>query len=84
MIPAGALTRATNVTVLPAALPSGTNTTALVTGTAYEFGPAGTTFAAPVTLTIQYNAASIPSGGMLASLLSSTIADLPQFLSLYP
>src|SRR5205809_877259 len=47
VIPAGALSQPTGITVLPAMLPSGTSTSALVGGTAYDFGPTGTMFASP-------------------------------------
>ena len=75
VIPAGALSRATDITVLPAIINSGTNTAALVTGTAYEFGPPGTTFAAPVTVTIQYNPAAIPSGMAESTLRLFTLVN---------
>lgn len=62
VIPPNALSQSTGLTVIPAALPTGTVVSALVGGTVYDFGPTGTTFTAPVTITIQYDPAHIPSG----------------------
>src|SRR6266702_8133523 len=62
VIPAGALSQPTGITVLPAMLSSGTSTSALVGGTAYDFGPTGTMFASPVMVSIQYNPANVPAG----------------------
>src|SRR6266566_7361115 len=62
VIPAGALSQPTGITVLPAIFPSGTSTSALVGGTAYDFGPTGTMFASPVMVSMQYNPANIPAG----------------------
>jgi adhesin/invasin len=58
-VPAGAVTQNTSMTVTA-------STTApanprLLTGTAFDFGPPGLTFAQPVTLTIKYNPALVPS-----------------------
>ncbi|PYO28248.1 MAG: hypothetical protein DMD73_06370 [Gemmatimonadetes bacterium] len=44
-----------------AALPPATDVSALVGGTAYELGPSGTTFAAPITVAVQYAPAGIPA-----------------------
>src|SRR6266705_4231505 len=68
VIPAGALSQPTGITVLPAMLPSGTSTSALVGGTAYDFGPTGTMFASPVAVMMQYSPAQLP-GGMAESTL---------------
>ena len=68
VIPAGALSQPAALTVLPAMLPSGTSTSALVGGTAYEFGPTGTMFASPVAVMMQYSPAQLP-GGMAESTL---------------
>src|SRR6266700_7319626 len=68
IIPAGALSQPTGITVLPAMLPSGTSTSALVGGTAYDFGPTGTMFASPVAVMMQYSPAQLP-GGMAESTL---------------
>src|SRR2546426_4406967 len=62
VVPPGAVSQPTGITVVPATLASGTNTTALVGGTAFDFGPTGTVFAAPVTLTIQYDPPNVPPG----------------------
>jgi len=62
VIPAGALSQPTGITVLPAMLPSGTSTSALVGGTAYDFGPTGTMFASPVAVRMLYNPAMLPNG----------------------
>ncbi len=68
VIPAGAVSQPTGITVLPAILPSGTSTSALVGGTAYDFGPSGTMFASPVAVMMQYSPAQLP-GGMAESTL---------------
>src|SRR6266550_4355952 len=68
VIPAGALSQPAALTVLPAMLPSGTSTSALVGGTAYDFGPTGTMFASPVAVMMQYSPAQLP-GGMAESTL---------------
>src|SRR6266571_423973 len=62
VIPAGALSQPTGITVLPAMLSSGTSTSALVSGTAYDFGPTGTMFASPVAVMMQYSPAQLPAG----------------------
>src|SRR3989449_1425478 len=62
VIPAGALSQPAALTVLPAMLPSGTSTSALVGGTAYDFGPTGTMFASPVAVTVDYSPAQLPAG----------------------
>ena len=79
VVPPGAVAQPTGITVSPATLPSGTNTTALVGGTAYDFGPTGTVFAAPVKLTIQYNQTKIPAG-----MAESTTFQLPPICSTLP
>ncbi|MEZ4457426.1 MAG: Ig-like domain-containing protein [Gemmatimonadales bacterium] len=68
VVPAGAVTAATTVTVTenpsPPALPDLTATPATlfaVKGTSYTFGPEGTTFSAPVTVTVKYDPTRIPS-----------------------
>ena len=55
------LTQSIGLTVQPAALPPATDVSALVGGTAYELGPSGTTFAAPITVAVQYAPAGIPA-----------------------
>jgi uncharacterized protein YjdB len=58
VIPAGALTSGTTVTVAPASSAPGMS--GLVAGAAYEFGPSGTTFAVPVVISITYDPAMLP------------------------
>lgn len=58
-IPAGALATTLPISVAPVAAP--TAPTSVREGTAYQLGPSGTTFAAPVTLTIEYPAAQLDS-----------------------
>ncbi len=55
-IPAGALTSSAAITIAPAANPPANPR--LVTGTAHDFGPSGTTFAQPVTVRLKYSAAA--------------------------
>lgn len=57
VIPAGALNQATDITVSTVFKPPAGNI-----GTAYEFGPDGTIFSKPVTISINYDKASLPSG----------------------
>jgi uncharacterized protein YjdB len=59
-VPAQALATATGITVTPAANPQADPK--LIPGTAYDFGPNGTAFAQPVTITIKYDAAAVPAG----------------------
>ena len=75
VLPAGALSQPTGVTVLPAAPPPGTSLTTIVDGTIYEFGPAGTTFAVPATITIHFAPAAIPSGESEATLRLFTLVN---------
>src|SRR3972149_10174401 len=57
VLPSGALSQDTGITVAVVSnQPSGN------IGTAYEFGPDGTTFNKPVTISITYDEASLPSG----------------------
>lgn len=65
-VPAGALATATTLTVEPTEDPVGNEH--LVAGTSYEFGPDGTQFAQPVTLTLKYDPAKLPAGASPASL----------------
>lgn len=60
-IPAGALTATLPISVTP--LPAPPSPAGVVTGTAFELGPTGTTFAQPVTLEFSY-----PSTGAVDSL----------------
>jgi len=59
-IPPGALTATKNITVAPAATPPPNNR--LMPGTAFEFGPNGTSFAAQVTISIKYDPATLTGG----------------------
>jgi uncharacterized protein YjdB len=52
VVPPGALAQDVPITVTPLQTPPAAGT--VVTGTAYEFGPAGTTFSAPVTMEIAF------------------------------
>jgi uncharacterized protein YjdB/alpha-tubulin suppressor-like RCC1 family protein len=66
VIPAGALAGNTAVTVASAT--SVLANAGLVTGSAFEFGPAGTTFTVPVTITIKYDPATLPANVAESSL----------------
>lgn len=55
-IPAGALTSSAAITIAPVASPPANPR--LVSGTAHEFGPSGTTFSQPVTVRLKYSAAA--------------------------
>jgi hypothetical protein len=59
-VPAGALTSNTNITVAQtsAAAPAGT----VLVGSAFDFGPEGTTFSQPVTITLPFDSTKIPTG----------------------
>ena len=59
-VPAGAVATGTAITITPTANPGSDPT--LAPGTAYDFGPAGTAFAVPVTLAITYNPATLAAG----------------------
>ncbi len=58
--PVGAVSNSVEITVDETSQVPNSN--GLVTGTTFEFGPDGTTFAEPVELTIAYNGANIPTG----------------------
>lgn len=58
VVPAGALSQTSSVTVGPAV--STPPSARLLAGTAFDIGPSGLTFAQPVTITLKYNASSIP------------------------
>ncbi len=61
VVPAGAVAQDLLLTATPAAnLPPGA--LPLIPGTGWDFGPDGTVFAAPVTMTIPYSAANLPPG----------------------
>ena len=59
-IPMGALNSQANITIssITVAAPAGT----VIVGPAYDFGPEGTTFAQPVTITLPIDPSKIPSG----------------------
>lgn len=60
VIPAGAVSQATPIAVLPTTtFPA---SALLVSGTTYDFEPSGTQFAQPVTVRINYTAANVPAG----------------------
>jgi hypothetical protein len=59
-VPAGAVATGTAITITPTVNPGSDPT--LAPGTAYDFGPAGTAFAVPVTLAITYNPATLTAG----------------------
>jgi hypothetical protein len=59
-IPMGALSSDANITItsVEVAAPTGT----VIVGPAYDFGPAGTQFAQPVTITLPFDSAKLPMG----------------------
>jgi hypothetical protein len=59
-LPAGALSSTTTITVAPTDAAPPTST--LAVGTPYLFGPEGTQFAVPVTVTLEYSPTLLPSG----------------------
>ena len=59
-IPAGALTQTKNITVAPAATTPPNDR--LMPGTAFDFGPTGTSFAAQVTVSIKYDPVNLTAG----------------------
>ena len=80
VIPGMALSQPTGITVLPAMLSSGTSTAALVGGTAYDFGPTGTTFGSPVAVRVQYSPAMLPNGAAESTLRLFTLMNGRWFL----
>ena len=70
--PAGAVASDTAVTIVPAIAPP--SAAGLVPGSAYDFGPAGTTFTSPVTLTLSYDPAALPAGVTEDSLQLETVS----------
>lgn len=65
-VPAGAVASGTAITITQTANPP--SDPALAPGTAYDFGPAGTTFASPVSLAITYNPTTLATGTNQAQL----------------
>ncbi len=62
LVPAGAVSAGLALTITPtASLPTPPAGTTAVRGTAYVFGPEGTQFGVPVTVTIKYDPASLPA-----------------------
>jgi len=59
IIPPTALSQSTSITVAPS---TGTVDPGILAGSVYDLEPSGTTFAAPVTLTIHYDPTKIPAG----------------------
>lgn len=59
-IPAGALSAGTPITIASTTNPQASPL--LISGTAFDLGPAATTFAQPVTLQIKYDPALVPTG----------------------
>ncbi len=50
------------ITVTPQAVPPSAPTGSNIVGIAYDFGPSGAIFTPPITMTISYNPANIPTG----------------------
>ena len=82
VVPAGALSAATTLTVASDAsavpstgkimVPAGGTTTAIVVGTPFVFGPEGQTFASGVTITIPFDPSKLPSGDTASSVFIAT------------
>lgn len=86
-IPAGALAEATDITIEPGTvddLPDDTPTIYGVTpipGSVWDFGPSGTTFGNPATVTIHYDEAALPPDtdeSLLALYILNGIFDAPE------
>src|SRR5579859_8116485 len=60
VIPMGALGMSSNITITPIDAPAPAGT--VLVGPAYDFSPDGTQFSSPVTITLPYDPAKIPSG----------------------
>jgi hypothetical protein len=60
VIPGGALSMSTNITITTVSAPAPAGT--VLVGPAYNFGPDGTTFSNPVTITLPFDSSKIPSG----------------------
>ena len=80
IVPAGALTANTAITITQIANPA--PDPKLVPGTAFDLGPNGTQFAQPVTIRIKYNPALVPAGAnqsqfRLARLTGSAWVPVP-------
>ena len=66
VLPADAVASTTNVSVVPSIAMA--TDPRVVKGTAFDFGPVGTTFAKPVTLVLKYDRANLPAGTEEATL----------------
>jgi hypothetical protein len=71
-IPMGALSSQAMITVSSVSAPAPAGTVAV--GAAVDFGPDGTTFAQPVTITLAYNASMIPAGRTASDIVIYTAA----------
>lgn len=60
VVPAGALAADVKITVTPKSDPVGDSR--VMAGTGYEFGPEGTQFVQPVTLSLKYDKTKLPAG----------------------
>ncbi len=69
-VPAGALSQDTAIAVAVASNPPAGNI-----GTAYDFGPDGTNFSQPVTISITYDDANLPGGVTESNLTLGTVAN---------
>jgi hypothetical protein len=69
-IPSGALTASTPITVSTSSAPSPDGTVEV--GTPYLFGPEGTQFAQPVTVTLAFDASLLPMGATTADVVVYT------------
>jgi hypothetical protein len=70
-VPAGALSTQTTITIAKTADP--VSSEHVVGGTVYEFGPSGTQFAQPITMTLAYDTAALPDATDPASLRIGTL-----------
>jgi trimeric autotransporter adhesin len=59
VVPPGALAGTTPISIVPVAAPTDPR---VLIGTAYAFGPAGTTFNTPASLTLKYDVSKLPVG----------------------
>ena len=71
LIPQGAIEQTTGITIAPITTPS----VGLIEGSVYRFGPDGTQFAKPVTLSIAYDPSKLPAGSRERSLGLFHIAE---------
>ena len=64
IVPAGAVSGNTPISITPVAGSVAEPTNASLTGTAYQIGPAGLTFTQPVTIKMKYDVAALPRWSM--------------------